>query len=459
MVKKSSQPTLALAPQDETLSVSKLVRRARMLLEGELGRVRVQGEISNLAQPGSGHWYFSLKDANSQIRCAMFRQANRRVSSVPENGQEVVIEGRVSLYEARGEFQIVVDALEDAGDGRLKQQFEALKKKLDAEGLFDAASKRAIPRLPRRIAVVTSPTGAAIRDILTVLRRRFPSIGVLIYPTIVQGRDAGASVAQALALANVRAECDVLILARGGGSLEDLWAFNEEVVARGIAASELPVIAGVGHEVDVTIADLVADLRAPTPSGAAEMAVPESREWLEKNTAAARRLSRAMAQRLAAPTEALAALSKRLERAHPRFQLSQIGQRIDRAEAELVRSFQRQFQFWTNRTAELDRRLGQVNPTERLGVCRKTQARLRERLLRSMTGFLAVRQQRLDSLTRTLAAVSPDATLARGYAIVRKGQEGAVLTAADQVKPTDSVSIRLGRGELAATVDKVSYPD
>lgn len=459
MAKENRQSQLALEPSERVLGVTALVRRARALLEGQFASVWVQGEISNLARPGSGHWYFSLKDASSQVRCAMFRQANRRVSEVPENGQEVIIRGRVSLYEARGEFQIVVEELEDAGDGKLKRQYEALKRKLNQEGLFDAARKRAIPRLPRRIGVVTSPTGAAIRDVLTVLKRRFPSIGVLIYPTVVQGRDAGSSIANALALANRRGDCDVLILARGGGSLEDLWAFNEEVVARAIADSRIPVIAGVGHEVDITIADLAADLRAPTPSGAAELAAPERREWLEKNAVAARRLTRAMAHRLANPREALAGLSTRLERSHPRSQLAQIGQRVDRAEAELHKALRGRLRLSEARCAELKLRLARSHPASRIAACANAEAQLAQRLSRGIQKLVAARRQELDALTRTLSAVSPTATLDRGYAIVRAEDSGRVLTSADQVEPEDGLRIQLSRGELAAAVRKVNCPD
>lgn len=459
MAKETSHPQLALEPRERIFGVTTLVRQARALLEGQFGSVWVQGEISNLARPGSGHWYFSLKDSNSQIRCAMFRQFNRRVSATPENGQEVVIRGRVSLYEARGEFQIVVEELEDAGDGKLKREFEALKRKLDEEGLFAADRKRSIPRLPRRIGVVTSPTGAAIRDVLTVLRRRFPSIGVLIYPTVVQGRDAGASVARALTLASNRGDCDVIILARGGGSLEDLWAFNEEVVARAVVGSRIPVIAGIGHEIDVTIADLAADLRAPTPSGAAELAAPERREWLEKNAVAARRLSRAIAHRLASPREMLAGLSTRLQRSHPRFQLGQLGQRVDRAETELLKALRRLLKANGDWSLELEQRLLRSNPASKISSCITTEAQLRQRLTRAMQNLFSARRGELDALERTLAAVSPTATLDRGYAIVRAQESGQVLTAADQVQPEDWVTIQLGRGELDATVRKVSCPD
>src|SRR5512139_1014738 len=255
------------APVREVLSISQLNAQARMLLERGLGTVWLEGEISNLDRPASGHWYFSLKDEAAQVRCAMFRSRSMLVRFPVKDGARVLARGRVSLYEARGEFQVVVDHLEEAGEGALRRRFEELKKKLLAEGLFDAGRKQALPTLPRRIGVITSPTGAALRDVLHILRRRFPAIPVLIYPVAVQGENAPREIVQALQLAGRRAECDVLVLARGGGSLEDLLAFNDEAVARAIHACPIPLISGVGHETDFTIADFVADERAPTPSG------------------------------------------------------------------------------------------------------------------------------------------------------------------------------------------------
>ncbi|HKX58724.1 MAG TPA: exodeoxyribonuclease VII large subunit, partial [Steroidobacteraceae bacterium] len=256
--------------------MSRLNREARALLETGLPSLWITGELSNLSRPASGHWYFSLKDEGAQVRCAMFRQRNLSVRVAPRDGMQVLLRARVGLYEARGEFQLVVDHLEEAGEGELRRRFEALKLKLAAEGLFDAARKRPLPRFPRRIGVVTSPTGAALRDVLHVLGRRFPSVPVLLYPVPVQGAGAAREIASMLAVADRRRDVDVLLLVRGGGSLEDLWAFNDEALARAIAGVGLPVISGIGHEIDFTIADFVADLRAPTPSAAAEIAVPDA---------------------------------------------------------------------------------------------------------------------------------------------------------------------------------------
>ncbi|MBN8280293.1 MAG: exodeoxyribonuclease VII large subunit, partial [Gammaproteobacteria bacterium] len=281
---------MATLPGKQVLSVSQLNRLARQLLESDLPQLWVEGEISNLARPASGHLYFSLKDDRAQIRCALFKGRGRGPAPSVTNGLQVIARGRVSLYEPRGDYQLIVDHLEPAGEGLLRRRLEELKQKLAAEGLFDEARKRDLPALPRRIGVVSSPSGAAIRDVLHVLARRFPAIPVVLYPVQVQGEQAKHDIVEALRLAAARAECDVLVLCRGGGSLEDLWAFNEEIVARAIAACPIPVVAGVGHEVDVTVADLVADVRAPTPSGAAELVVPDARDWFRRLAVLERRL-------------------------------------------------------------------------------------------------------------------------------------------------------------------------
>ncbi len=272
----------ATAPTHAIYSVSKLNREVRQLLESGIGQIWVQGEISNLARPSSGHWYFSLKDRDAQLRCAMFRARNGLCRFTPREGQAVIAYGRVSLYEPRGDYQLLIEHLDDAGLGALQRAFDELKARLAAEGLFATERKRELPLVPRRIGVITSPTGAAIRDVLHILARRFPAAAVLVYPVPVQGEAAAPAIVAALDLASARAECDVLILTRGGGSLEDLWAFNDERVARAILRCSIPVVTGIGHEIDFTIADFVADVRAPTPSGAAELVAPDGRAWLQK---------------------------------------------------------------------------------------------------------------------------------------------------------------------------------
>ena len=316
-------------PRRDVYSVSRLNREVRVLLERGLGVLWVEGELSNFSQPPSGHWYFSLKDRDAQLRCAMYRLKNSLVGFTPRAGMQLLVRGRISLFEPRGEFQLIVEHLEEAGVGALRREFERLKTRLAAEGLFALERKRALPRFPRRIGVITSPSGAALHDILRVLARRYPPAAVLLYPAAVQGAAAVPTLVAALGTASARAECDVLILARGGGSLEDLWAFNDERVARAIHACALPVVCGVGHEIDFTIADFVADARAPTPSAAAEMVVPDAQACLEALARTAQRLSAGMHRELRMGRSRLDAVGHRLSRGHPGMRLQQHMQRLD----------------------------------------------------------------------------------------------------------------------------------
>ncbi|MDE0001262.1 MAG: exodeoxyribonuclease VII large subunit [Rhodospirillaceae bacterium] len=444
-------------PAREVYTVSSLNREARRVIEGELGVVWVEGEISGLARPGSGHLYWRMKDESAQLRCAMFRSQNRLLNFRPGDGQHVLARGRVSIYEPRGEYQLVVEYLEEVGEGLLRRRFEELKRKLAAEGLFDAERKREKPELPRRIGVVTSPSGAAVRDIVTVLARRFPAIPVLIYPTAVQGTGAAKDIASALKLADRRAECDLLILARGGGSLEDLWSFNEEAVARAMAAVSIPIISGVGHEIDFTIADFVADVRAPTPSGAAELAVPDQAQWFGALEASGQRLARAVGQRLAEPKTALAGLAHRLERSHPGVQLRQSQQRLDELETRIRLGFERVLQNRRSRLADSSLRLRGASPASRIGFLDERLRFVSDGLKRAARDALRRPRERLSLARRTLESVSPLATLQRGYAIVTGGETGAILTDARAAPPGAAIEIRLARGELSATVDE-SHP-
>ncbi|MEE8108529.1 MAG: exodeoxyribonuclease VII large subunit, partial [Gammaproteobacteria bacterium] len=329
-----------LTPNREVFTVSRLNKEARGMLEQGFGLIWLEGEISNFTHHGSGHMYFSLKDDKAQVSCAMFRGQNRGLGFRPAMGMQVLVRAKVSIYEARGNYQLIVESMEEAGEGRLQREFERLRKKLLDAGLFAAESKQPLPAAPRKIGIVTSPTGAAVRDILHVLKRRFPVAQVLIYPVAVQGEAAAGQIVRALALAEAHGSCDLLILARGGGSLEDLWAFNEEAVAQAIFKCPIPVISGVGHEIDFTIADFVADVRAPTPSAAAEIAVPDQREWLN---ALARYLDRLghLAQRyLSAKREKTGWLEKRLAQAHPGQLLNQRGQKLDELGLRLRRAVQ-----------------------------------------------------------------------------------------------------------------------
>jgi exodeoxyribonuclease VII large subunit len=395
-----------LTRERDIYTVARLNGEARRLLEEGLSALWVEGEISNFAAPASGHWYFTLKDRDAQIRCAMFRSANSRVGFRPKDGQQLVLRGRVSLYEPRGDYQLIAELMEDAGEGALRREFERLKAKLATEGLFDAALKRPLPSMPKRIAVVTSPTGAAIQDILHILARRFPPAAVLVIPTPVQGAAATDSIVAALDTASRRGDCEVIILARGGGSIEDLWCFNDERVARAIRRSAVPVVSGVGHEIDFTIADFAADVRAPTPSGAAELVVPDRRTLLAQLGGVDARLRQLAAQRLARAAERFESLMQRLQRAHPGSRLQQQVQRLD----------------------ELDMRMR-----------------------RAWDKNLTRAEQRLRLALRGLDAMSPLATLDRGYAIVT-GPDGRALLDAAEVKPGDTIEARLKRGSVQAQV-------
>jgi exodeoxyribonuclease VII large subunit len=494
---QSGNPTLAVRPDRDIYTVSRLNREVRVLLERGFGTLWLEAEISNLARPSSGHWYFSLKDSAAQVRCAMFRQRNMLSAFTPKDGQKVLVRARIGLYEPRGEFQLVVDHMEDAGLGALKRQFEELRAKLEGEGLFAAARKRPLPLLPRRIGIITSPTGAAVRDVLHVLARRFPAVDVLIYPVPVQGAQAASDIIAALAQAGRRADCDVLILARGGGSLEDLWAFNDERLARAIVVSPIPVITGIGHEVDFTIADFVADVRAPTPSAAAEMVVPDAAEWLASFLRWDARLQRSVRRHLDAHRERLRWLTGRAAQASPTVRLTQQAQRLDELEQCLLRALQRQLrerrerlQWLTGRATlvspaarltqqalrleslqqriergwrqlarlrsdaqgRLQGRLWQASPVAHVRHAAAKHAALSARLQAAMLADLRRASERLLPLVRTLNAVSPLATLERGYAIVST-ESGAILRDAAHAPLGTLLEVRLARGRLRAKVE------
>jgi exodeoxyribonuclease VII large subunit len=435
----------------DVYSVGRLNREARMLLEAGLPTLWVEGEISNFAAPASGHWYFSLKDRDAQIRCAMFRTRNMAVGFRPRDGQHLVARGRVSLYEPRGDYQLIVEMLEDAGEGALKREFEKLRARLNAEGLFDTARKRPLPALPKRIGVITSPTGAAIRDILHILARRYPAAPVLIYPVPVQGEAAPMAIAHALELANLRADCDVLILARGGGSLEDLWSFNDERVARAIFASRIPVVSGVGHEIDFTIADFVADVRAPTPSGAAELVVPDGRELLARLRAQHGRLALAMSRQLTHAAQQHAHLLRRLQQVHPGTRMTQRAQRLDEIELRLGQAVLRTLQARRVQLQGFAGRLQRVHAGVHVLRLTGLVGDLGARLAAAATRQVERQRQRLALAQRGLDAVSPLAVLARGYAVVTT-TGGAVLQDAAAVRPGEEITVRLARGSVSARV-------
>jgi exodeoxyribonuclease VII large subunit len=447
--------TSSARPARDVYSVSRLNREVRILLERGFGSLWLEAEISNFARPSSGHWYFSLKDAGAQVRCAMFRQRNMLCAFTARDGQKVLVRARIGLYEPRGEYQLIVDHMEDAGLGALQRQFEELSAKLAGEGLFAADRKRPLPGIPKRIGVITSPTGAAVRDILHVLARRFPAVAILIYPVPVQGAQAAAEIVAALQMAGRRNECDVLILARGGGSLEDLWAFNDERLARAIVTSPIPVITGIGHEIDFTIADFAADVRAPTPSAAAELVVPDAQEWLTAFAQLGAQLRRCMRRRLEEHRERLRWLTGRAALASPVARLGAQAQRLDELEQCLVRALRRRLQEHRERLRWLTGRAALASPAVRLSQQSLRLKNLTEQLNRAWRYTLDSKREKLLPLVRTLNAVSPLATLERGYAIVSI-DGGAILRDAADARPGTIIEARLARGRIRAKVEAAS---
>ena len=445
---------MAIVSNDEILSVSQLNRAARQLLESGLPMIWVEGELSNLARPASGHFYFSLKDGQAQVRCAMFRSSNRRLKFEPDNGLQVLLRARVSIYEPRGDYQLIVEHMEEAGEGLLRRRFEELKASLAEEGLFDETHKLRLPAIPRRIGVITSPSGAAIRDILHVLRRRYPLAPIVLYPTRVQGTGAKEEISAALKTAAQRAECDVLILSRGGGSLEDLWAFNEELVARSLFACPIPTISGVGHEIDFTIADLVADVRAPTPSGAAEIVVPDSKELLRELQLQTNRAGAATRRVLQASGESLRQLGGRLARSHPGAVLRRLAQQLDDLTQNLVAELEHKLTERRWELGMLRTQLTAASPAVRLQRQAAGVATAQIKLNNAMRQRLEAGAKRFAVAAASLQGVSPLATLQRGYAIVSDTKTGTVIRDASMVSKNDRIEARLARGRLQAVVDK-----
>jgi len=437
-------------------SPSELNQEVRLHLESGFSRVLIEGEISNLSRPASGHLYFSLKDESAQIRCAMFHSAAMRCSLQPQNGKKVLARGRVSLYEPRGEYQLIVDGLRDAGEGRLQQMFELLKRKLEAEGLFSPERKKQLPRYPFRIGVITSPSGAAIRDILQVLERRWPIARVRIYPVPVQGSEAPREIRAALSSAGREGWAELLILARGGGSLEDLQAFNEESVARTVAACAIPVISAVGHETDFSICDFVADLRAPTPSAAAELATPDREQLYTSINRFGRMLEQRMREHLQRNMQGLDYLAHRLLQRDPAFILREQRQRLARLEQALRRTTKRRLKEIRLQSSALSSRLWLQHPARLLEQYQQLVMSCSSSCKRSVEQHLENTRNRLRMLARTLHAVSPLATIGRGYAVLSSFASGAIVTAAKQVGRGDQLNAQMADGRIYCTVDSVS---
>ncbi|MGS3141709.1 exodeoxyribonuclease VII large subunit [Aeromonas sanarellii] len=440
--------------KQQIFTVTRLNSAVRMILEQDLGLVWLTGELSNLAMPSSGHWYFSLKDMSAQVRCAMFKGNNRRVPFRPQDGMQVLVQARVSLYEPRGDYQLIIESMQPAGDGMLALRFEELKRRLGAEGLFDEGRKRPLPREPRAVGLVTSATGAALYDMLTVLGRRAPDLPVFIYPTQVQGSAATAQIVAAIALANRRAEVDVLIVGRGGGSLEDLWCFNEEAVARAIAHSTIPVVSAVGHEVDVTISDFAADLRAPTPSAAAELVAPDSSARAQRLVHLHQRLTQAMTRHQTAARHGFVLLQKRLEHQDPKRRLEQQSQRLDELDRRLQQLLASRLHLGERRLASLELRLQAQSPEKHLAAGKRRHQLAEERLHALIARRRDLASHRLAMLSARLDGVSPLATLGRGYAIVRT-PSGEVISRAGQVSAGQPLVTQLAEGQLRVRVEEV----
>jgi exodeoxyribonuclease VII large subunit len=434
-------------------SVSRLAEEAKQLLDHGFPMLWVEGECSNVTRPRSGHLYLTLKDGSAQVRAAMFRSRNRLLRFEPQEGTQVLARVRVSLYVPRGDFQLIVEHMEAAGDGALRRAFEALKARLEGEGLFRDEHKQALPSMPQRIGVITSATGAAVRDVCQVLRRRFPALAVLVYSVRVQGDGAGDEIAAAIRRASQRAEVDALLVTRGGGSLEDLWAFNEEVVARAIHDCALPVVSAVGHETDVTIADLVADVRAPTPSAGAECLSPDGTALRRELGQRERQLRELVARRLNRYQERRRELEARLHTQHPGRRLQERSQRLDEIEARLTQAQRGRLTNVRTRFGHAHQRLHQCDPRVFVGQRRERVHALYARLAQAGRHAVGHERDRLATLVRTLESVSPLATVQRGYAILRTQTSGQILRSIEGIDDGELLRARVSDGELICRVE------
>ncbi len=436
--------------EKKIFTVSRLNQDVQKLLETGFGTLWLQGELSNFSRPASGHFYFSLKDSQSQIRCAMFKGRNRYVDFQPASGDAVLVRGKLGLYAARGDFQLIVEHMEPAGAGKLQAAFEATKKDLDAKGWFDASAKLPLPALPQTIGVITSPTSAALRDVLQVLNRRYRQCRIVIYPTLTQGSAAAPAITKAIDQANQRNEADVLLLVRGGGSLEDLWAFNEINVAQAIRDSHIPIVAGIGHEIDITISDLVSDLRAPTPSAAAELATPDTQGLQGRVDAAYHNLLKIQRRRLASLNQSLSQQLTRLNLRHPKRQLTEQMQRVDELDVRLLRAWKGSV---TQKSAKVKAAIAQMSahsPAHQLNRHQRHLDTLASRLNAAVQNQQQHAKSQFDILARALHGVSPLAVLDRGYAIVKKNEKP--IADISELSAGDEITTRLANGELIAVV-------
>lgn len=441
---------------DSIFSVSQLNNKAKSLLEQELSYIQVIGEISNLSRPASGHLYFSLKDERAQVRCALFKRQAQRLNFTPENGLQILVNANTSLYEARGDYQLIINNAQETGDGALQKAFEKLKEKLAAKGLFSAEHKKELPTIPQAIGIITSPTGAAIQDILSVLKRRFPSIPVIIYPVMVQGTEAKYQINQALITANQRKECDVIILARGGGSLEDLWAFNEEMVAKAIFKSRIPVISGIGHETDTTIADYVADFRAATPTAAAEYATPDVQHWKNQFRAYQQHLTQLMQNKLMERARHLDWLDKNLNQQHPGKQLKLKFLRLADLNSRLRNHLHNHLTQSKNQLTIQQAELMQFSPAYKVQQLKSKFTLLTSRLHNNIETQLQKNKSQLQLLSSTLNIVSPLSTLERGYTLTST-EKGKLIHSSQNLKIGDNIKTRFAKSTITSQIQSINH--
>ncbi len=434
------------------ISVTELNKLAKSLLENGIPRLWIEGEISNLARPASGHIYFSLKDETSQIRCAWFKQRQSINANDISNGMKMLALGKISLYQPRGEYQFIIEKMETAGEGDLKRKYEELKQKLFNEGLFDREKKLQIPELPKKIGVITSPSGAAIRDVLSILKRRFPLLPIVIFPITVQGDNAAPDIENALKKANLRADCDVLILTRGGGSLEDLWAFNEEIVARAIHTSKIPIISAIGHETDTTIADFVSDIRAPTPSGAAEIVTPDQSELLKLLETMSRRIEHEINQYINSKSQSMDWLSKRLSQSSPKMTVRKKIEILGNLRKLLFSSIGHNLSFHTKAVDNFKFRLNNSSPTLKIQRAISHLSEMQLKITASTKSSLTKFNSQLSALGKTLDSLSPLKTLDRGYAVARDSKTKKIISNSEKVSINSRIDIKLAKGEIAAKV-------
>ncbi len=442
----SSSPTI--------FTVSRLNKTAKRLLEKEIGTIWLSAEVSNFVSAASGHWYFTLKDERAQVKAAMFKNANRLIRQRPKEGDKILVKASVGLYEPRGDYQLIVEHMENDGEGQLKRAFDALKAKLNAQGLFDTAIKRPLPSTIQRIGIITSPSGAALHDVLTVLKRRSPATEIIIYPTMVQGVDAPRQIIQALNVANKRDEVDVILLTRGGGSLEDLWCFNDEQLAYSIRQSPIPIVSAVGHEVDFTIADFVADLRAPTPSAGAELLSQDLNVMFEALKVRENRMLQSITAFNHRATAKMQLLQQRLNSQHPKVRIQTQQQSLDRLQIRLTHAIQQRLSQLNTTQSRMVQRLWRTDPSSKISNAQLSLSQLSKALKKNMQSLLHDRKQKLAYLGQSLHAVSPLATLSRGYSITFDSQQNAV-TSANQVKTGDTITTRLKDSEVVSQVNAV----